>query len=259
MLVDERRQRILEAIESNGFVSLQELAAEFGASESTLRRDLEHLDRIGQVRRTRGGAAYTGESITAFEERRETASLEKQLVARATAELIESGDSVLLDGGTTTLEVARQLAGRSLQVVTNSVPIVNVLANQPEIELVMIGGYVYPKTGVALGPLAIATLKNIHVRRLVMSVGGITGRGLFNSNALLVETERQMIESAEEVLVVSDSSKLGHVALSHLAPLDVVDRLVVDDGISPEWRDVIRQAGVELTIVSCDSPAAKQD
>jgi DeoR/GlpR family transcriptional regulator of sugar metabolism len=110
------------------------------------------------------------------------------------------------------LEVARQLIGKSLQVVTNSLPIVSLLVNQPNIELVMIGGYLYPKTGVALGPLAVATLENIHVRRLMMSVGGITEKGLFNSNALLVETERQMIEAAEEIVVVSDSSKLGHSA-----------------------------------------------
>jgi len=250
MLLDERRQVILQIIEEKGFVSLAEISERVGASESTIRRDLEFLDGIGQIRRTRGGAAYIGESLTGFEDRGAKALPQKQRVAQAAAELIEPGETVLLDGGTTTLEVARMLIGKSLQVVTNSLPIVNLLVNQPNIELVMIGGYLYPKTGVALGPVAAASLEHIHARRLVMSVGGITEKGLFNSNALLVETERKMIAAAEEVVVVSDSSKLGHSALAHLCPLDAVDRLVVDSGITPEWRKTIERAGVELTVVT---------
>ena len=166
--------------------------------------------------------------------------------------MIGSGETVLLDGGTTTLEVARQLQGKSLQVVTNSLPIVNVLLNQPKIELIQIGGFVYPKTGVALGALAVEAIGRIHARRLIMSVGGITERGLFNSNALLVETERAMMDSAEEVIVVTDSGKLGHAALARLCPLEEIDHLVVDGGISHEWRDRIESLGVCLTVVEPD-------
>lgn len=249
MLLDERRANLLQIIEKKGFVSLAELSEQVGVSESTVRRDLEYLDGIGQVRRTRGGAAYVGESLTEFEDRRTRALPQKQRIAEVAAGLIESGEAVLLDGGTTTLEVARQLIGKSPQVVTNSLPIVNLLSNQPNIDLVMIGGYLYPKTGVALGPLAAATLENIHVRRLFVSVGGITEKGLFNSNALLVETERKMIEAADELIVVSDSGKLGHSALAHLCPLEVVDRIVTDSDITPAWRKTIESAGVELTVV----------
>ena len=249
MLLDERREKVLQLIEIQGFASLSDLVNRIDVSESTIRRDLEYLDRIGQIRRTRGGAAYIGESLTKFDDRVSQATEEKKRVARSVADLIEPGEAVLLDGGTTTLEVARLLIGKPLQVVTNSLPIVNLLANQPQIELMMIGGYLYPQTGVALGPLAIDALKHINVRRLVMSVGGITEKGLFNSNALLVETERQMMESAEEVIVVSDSSKLGHSALAHLCPLEAVSRLVVDSGITPQWRKTIQNAGVELEVV----------
>lgn len=249
MLLDERRTRILKYIEERGFVPLQELVEHFEISESTARRDVEYLDGISQVRKTRGGASYIGESLTAFEDRKVTALRQKHDIAQAVAELIEPGEVVLLDGGTTTLEVARQLLGRSMTVVTNSIPIVNLLVNQPQIELITIGGYVYPKTGVALGPIAQAALKAIHARRLIMSVGGITEMGLFNSNSLLVETERQMMAAADEVWVVTDSSKLGRSALAHLAPLDVMDRVITDDGISPEWRDRLIAAGVEVTVV----------
>ena len=252
MLLDQRRDSILQVIEEQGFASLQELVTRLGASESTVRRDLEYLDGIGQIRRTRGGAAYTGESITPFEERRASAMPEKQRIGRVVAELIPHGATILLDGGTTTLEVARCLAGKTLQVVTNSLPIANLLAQQPSIELILIGGYLYPRTGVALGPLAAAALAEMHVPRLIMGTGGITEKGLFNSNTLLVECERLMLQAAEEVWVVADSSKFGRSALAYLCELSKVTRIIVDGGLSDHWRDVIRAAGIELTLA--DSP-----
>lgn len=248
MLVDQRRGNILEIVESKGFVSLQELVDAVGASESTVRRDLDHLDGTGQIRRTRGGAAYVGDSLTAFDDRQGTAVAEKQRIGRRAAELIEPGETVLLDGGTTTLEVARNLVGKRLQVVTNSLPIVNLLVGAAEVELVYLGGYVYPKTGVALGALTIEALKGIRARRLVMSVGGITEAGLFNSNSLLVETERQMIEAADEVIVVTDSGKLGHTELAHLCPLGDVQKMVVDGEITEEWRATLEESGVDVVI-----------
>ena len=112
MLVDERRNNILQAVEEKGFVSLHELAELVHASESTIRRDLEYLDSSQQIRRTRGGAAYVGDSMISFEDRASSASLEKQRIAEVAASLIEPGEAILLDGGTTTLEVARHLVAR---------------------------------------------------------------------------------------------------------------------------------------------------
>jgi DeoR/GlpR family transcriptional regulator of sugar metabolism len=256
MLLDQRRESILQVIEQQGFVSLHELVTRLGASESTVRRDLEYLDGIGQIRRTRGGAAYTGDSITPFEDRIEAALPEKQWIGRAVADLISNGETILLDGGTTTLEVARCLVGKSLQVVTNSLPIANLLAQLPSIELILIGGYLYPRTGVALGPLAAAALAELHVPRLIMGTGGITEKGLFNSNSLLVECERLMVQAAEEVWVVADSSKFGRSALAFLCELSKVTRMIVDSGLTDQWRDVIRGAGIELILV--DAPSTNE-
>lgn len=250
MLPDQRRDSILRLIEGHGFVSIKQLIEATGAGESTIRRDLESLDRSGQIRRTRGGAAYVGESLTPFEVRRGHASEEKQRLGKATAALIQPGETVLLDGGTTTLEVARHLAGKSLQVVTNSLPIVSVLASAPEIELVFLGGYLYPKTGVTLGPLTSAALESMKVRRLVMSAGGLTKDGLFNSNSLLVEAERRMIAAADEVVVVADHSKFGHSELAFLCGWDSVDRLVVDRDPGAEWNEAFRQQGVTVDVVA---------
>lgn len=249
MILDQRRDEILQIIEQQGFVSLQELVTKLGASESTVRRDLEYLDGIGQIRRTRGGAAYTGESLTTFDERRSLETKQKEKIGRAVAELIQPGETILLDGGTTTLEVARHLVGKRLQVVTNSLPIANLLAQQASVELILIGGYLYPRTGVALGPLAETALAELHVPRVIMSAGGINEKGLFNSNSLLVECERRMIKAAEEVWVIADSSKFGRSALTFLCELSQVTRMVVDSGLSESWRAVVRNANVELTVI----------
>ena len=253
MILDQRRDEILQLIEQHGFVSLQELVNKLGASESTVRRDLEYLDGIGQIRRPRGGAAYTGESLTPFEERTSRETTEKEKIGKAVADLIQPGETILLDGGTTTLEVARHLVGKRLQVVTNSLPIASLLAQQSSVELILIGGYLYPRTGVALGPLAEASLAELNVPRVIMSAGGITEKGLFNSNSLLVECERRMIKAAEEVWVVADSSKFGRSALTFLCELSSATRMIVDSGLSETWRQVVKKAGVELTVIDVSS------
>ncbi|MGL4461262.1 MAG: DeoR/GlpR family DNA-binding transcription regulator [Planctomycetia bacterium] len=264
MLVEERRQKLSDLVRRRGYVSLPDLAATTGVSESTVRRDLDVLHESGVLRRTRGGAmamamamaagapvvAETSSFATgagrepppplpAFEERAARQMAEKRLIGRRTAELVGDGETVLLDGGTTTLEVARCLVGRSLQVVTNSLPIANLLGSSQEIDLVMLGGFVYPKTGVALGSMTQAALECIHVNHLVMGVSGLNARGLFNGNMLLVETERAMMAAADCTTVVADHTKFGRQALSFLADWSAVHRLVADDGVSPEqWAMV---------------------
>jgi DeoR family fructose operon transcriptional repressor len=251
MLLEERRQNLVGSVRKVGFASLPDLARELGVSESTIRRDLDSLDEMGLVKRTHGGAFYTGSrmSMPAFDDRATAALAEKQAIARAAAGYIEDGEAVLLDGGTTTYEVARQLLGRSLQVVTNSLPIANLFAASPQADLILIGGYVYPRTGVALGPSSQQMLADLHVRHTIMSVGGVTEKGLFNSNLLLVETERGMMQAADEVMVVADSMKFGRQALAHLAELDEVDRLIVDTGLSDQWRQHVGKTGVDLVLV----------
>lgn len=248
MLVDQRREEISKYLEKSGYLSLADLSEAIDVSPSTVRRDLEYLETIGQVRRTRGGAAFVGESLSGFENRRHLAAEEKRKVARAVIRQIGDRETIILDGGTTTLEVAKLLSGKGLQVVTNSLPVVNHLASVPDTEVVFLGGYLYPKTGVTLGELTVESLRRIHARRLIMSVGGITEEGLFNTNSLLAETERQMMQSADEVIVVTDASKLGHSELAHLGPLKNVNKLVVDAQISAEWKQKIQEHGIELII-----------
>ena len=252
MSAEDRRNRLLELVRTRGFAALPELAETLNVSESTIRRDLEHLEEIGSARRTHGGVFYTGTAprLPHFEERQPSNWEKKQAIARKAMELVDDGDALLLDGGSTAYEVARLLVGRAVQVVTNSLPVANLFATQSTTELVMLGGFVYPRTGVTLGPRADEMLSTINVRRTILSVAAINDRGCYNSNLLLVQTEQAMIRAADELIVVADSTKFGHQSLAHLCSLDAIDYLVVDDGISDAWRQKILAAGVKLLIAS---------
>jgi DeoR/GlpR family transcriptional regulator of sugar metabolism len=253
VLVEERRQRVLDLVSKRGFVALTDLAQAIQVSESTLRRDLDYWHEKGALRRTHGGAIYLGgdgadNGLPALEDRSAAQLDEKREVARAAVQRIRDGDTVLLDGGTTTLEVARLLVGRSMQIVTNSLPIALLFLNRRETDLVLLGGYVYPKTGVALGPWTVRMMEDIHVHQTVMSVGGITAKGLFNSNLLLVETERQMMRCADEVVVVADHTKIGRPALAHLCELAAIDTLIVDRNLTAEQQALLDQNDVRVLI-----------
>lgn len=250
MLTEQRRGRLLELVRTRGFASLPELAEELAVSESTVRRDLDHLEESGHTRRTHGGAVYTGPlpKLPHFEERQPAQWDNKKAIAQLAAGLVEDGDTVLLDGGSTTYEVAQCLVGRPLQVVTNSLPVANLFMARSDADLVLIGGYVYPRTGVALGPYADQMLRELNVRRTILSVAGINERGCFNSNLLLVETERTMMQAADEVIVVADSSKFGRQSLAHLCELSQVRHLVVDREITAAWIQRLEDAGVKVWI-----------
>jgi DeoR/GlpR family transcriptional regulator of sugar metabolism len=256
MLAETRRRLLLDLIARQGFATLDELVKALAVSESTVRRDLEALDLSGHVKRTHGGAVFAGEvrALPAFEERAATAPAEKQAIGRATAALLADGDTVLLDGGTTTLEVARSLLGRPMQVVTNSLPIAQLLATSASIDLILIGGYVYPRTGVALGPLAIATMQGIRVSKAILGAGGIVAEGIYNHNLILVETERQMMSCGQEVMIVADHTKFGRLALARLYGLEEVDQMVVDPGLPDAYRALLDSAGVRTHIAPLETP-----
>ncbi|HMO35649.1 MAG TPA: DeoR/GlpR family DNA-binding transcription regulator [Gemmatales bacterium] len=255
MLVEERRQKVLELVKDRGFVALADLALELHASESTLRRDLEFWDQQGLLKRTHGGARMASalpaiDTMPAMEDRASTAVAEKRLIAQAAARRIADGSSILVDAGTTTLELAKLLIGRPLQVVTNSLPIATLLSQTKEPDVILLGGFVYPRTGVALGPLTMEQLKNIHVAQAILSCHGITEKGLYNHNMLLVETQRSMLRSADEAMILADSSKIGRQALTQLCPLSDIDTLVVDAGIPPDVRQRVEEQGVQVILAS---------
>ena len=222
-----------------GFVSLAEFVQELDVSESTTRRDLEVLEQQGLIRRTRGGAAYIKDAAPhrlAFAERETTAVAEKQAVARSVAEIIPENQTVILDGGTTCFQVARALAGRQLSVITNSVPIASRLSADLATEVTLVGGYVYPRTGVALGAMAEQQLEMLNATQLVLSCAGLTEQGAFNLNQMMVAVERKMIEAADEVILAVDHTKFGRTSVVRLCGLEEVNVIVTDAGADEQAR-----------------------
>ncbi len=245
----ERRNRLLEIIRLRGFASVDEIVRELAVSESTARRDLDLLEEQGSARRTHGGVLYVGGFAAGEVGGRQPAHwAAKQAIARRAVAEIADGETVLLDGGTTTYEVARLLVGRSLQVVTNSLPVANLFASESRTDLVLLGGYVSPRTGVCLGPYANELLGRLHVTTTVLSAAGISAEGLFNAHLLLAETEQAMLRAAGRVIVVADSSKFGRKSLTLVAPLDSIDLVISDAGLSSDWQTQITAAGPRLLL-----------
>jgi len=250
MLATERRNRLLEYVRQRHFASLEDLTKHLDVSESTVRRDLEHLEEAGVTRRIHGGALYAGSSpkVPHFDSRQVARWDQKKAIAEKAVGLIEDGDTVLLDGGSTTYEVAQLLVGRPVHVVTTALSVASLFASDASSDLVFIGGNICPRTGVARGPYADEMLRMVRVRKTILSVAGINDDGFFNNNLLLVGTEKAMMHAADEVIVVADSSKFGHQSLAHLCPLGEIDRLVVDDRIGKDWQNKVKAAGVELLL-----------
>jgi DeoR family transcriptional regulator, fructose operon transcriptional repressor len=145
---------------------------------------------------------------------------------------VEDGETIIIDGGTTPYQVALQLREKRIQVVTNSLPVANLFADSRNVELIGTGGILYPGTGVYLGPYAAEMLKNIRAQKAFIGVAGITEEGLYNSNALLVETERNILKAAAEVYVVADHTKLGKRALAYLCGFDSIAGIIMDSAAS---------------------------
>jgi len=253
---EARRENLRRQIQATGFASLLELAAELQVSESTIRRDLDYLEELGEARRTHGGVFWTGSptNMRLFEGRRDNRWEQKRAIAQAASQLIGDSDTIILDGGSTTYELARLLVGRPLQVVTNSLPVANLFASSDKSDLVLVGGYVHNRTGVTLGPFANTMLESLNVRHAVISIAGADERGYYNSNMLLVGTEKEMLRSADETIIVADSTKFGHASLSRTCQLGDVATVVTDDELSPQWQQRLTDAGVQLIIAPALHP-----
>jgi DeoR/GlpR family transcriptional regulator of sugar metabolism len=250
LVSEQRRGELRRIVQTRGFASLSDLADSLQVSESTVRRDVEYLEQQGEARRTHGGVFWTGSpaEMRVFDSRGDSAAPQKRAIAAAAAARVADGETILLDGGSTTYEIARQLVSRPLQVVTNSLPVANLLSSCELIDLVLIGGYVHHRTGVTIGPMADSQLATLRVDKAFLSVAGIDEDGFYNSNLLLVETEKAMSRIAKETIIVADSSKFGRASLSRLCGMNEVRTVVTDKELSPAWQKRMQSAGVELVL-----------
>jgi DeoR family transcriptional regulator, fructose operon transcriptional repressor len=251
MKAAERQIRIRQMFETRDFVDSETLQRELDASESSVRRDLDILEEEGVLRRVYGGAvSIQSPANRAFDYAAEIVRLseEKGRIARVTAGMIENGQTVILDGGSTVAAVARELAVKSLHIVTNSLPIAESLETLRNIELTLTGGYLDPRLRVMLGPFCEQMLGAIRADAVIMGIGGITETGFSNNNTLVVGSEQKMIQVASRVIIVADHTKFGRGGMIPVAPFSAAHVVVSDAGLSPEYTTMLRGNGVEVLL-----------
>jgi DeoR/GlpR family transcriptional regulator of sugar metabolism len=251
MKATERQLRIRQMLESRDFLELETLCRELDASESSVRRDLDILENEKVLRRVYGGAvpAQSHES-NGFDYAEESARLsdEKGRIARLAAGLIQDGETVILDGGSTVAAVAIELANKSLHIVTNSLPIAEGLESVRNIELTLTGGYLDPRLRVMLGPFCEQMLGAIRADAVIMGIGSISETGFSNNNTLVVGSEKKMVEIADKVIIVADRTKFGRGGMFPVAPLNAADIVVSDRGLAPGYVDLLRRNGIEVLL-----------
>lgn len=250
MRAAERQQKIRESLEAGEFLDVGHLGSRFRASTSTIRRDLIRLEHRGLLRRVHGGAvsAQARQDRLDFAWHSTRAQAEKARIGKAAAALVEEGQSVILDGGSTVAAVAENLLGRRLQIITSSIPIAEIFRDSRAAEVTLTGGYLYPRLGVLLGPFCEQMLASVSADLLIMGIGGITETGFSNSNSLIVGSERRMIEASRAVIIVADHAKFGRRAMVDLAPLDIADIVVSNEELDPRYRELLERAGVRVVL-----------
>jgi DeoR/GlpR family transcriptional regulator of sugar metabolism len=254
--VPERLDVTLRLVRNAGTAALSDLAVRLGVSEMTVRRDLDELQRRGLVRRVRGGAVAVDTPENGFAARAGWQAGLKERIGRATAELVAPGSTVLLDAGTTTPHVARALLDRApLTVAALSLPVAEVLADQPGIRLLVVGGEVRPGERSLAGPVTAAVLATLGFDVFVMSIGGITPAGWSEFTLEDAAVKQAGLRQAARTVVVADASKLGVRAFARVADLGAAERLVTDASardprLTPAAQDTLAaldDADVEVT------------
>jgi DeoR/GlpR family transcriptional regulator of sugar metabolism len=254
-----RAEHILHELLRTGQVAVDQLSEQLAVDSSTIRRDLEKLERQKLLKRIHGGAvlldtlSYTGyaHDLT-FQENTSKQVEEKANIALAAVRFIQPGDSIALSPGTTTTRLARtirHLQIPNLTVVTNAVNIAMELATLPGINLILIGGMVLPDFFALVGPLAEQGLREVYVDKAFIGVTGLSAEhGLTGPNQLEALTYRITIERARQTFVLADHTKLGRVALYRIAPMSAVRTLITDPAAAPATVKALEAQGVAVVL-----------
>lgn len=251
-----RREHLLNFIKAKDFVKVSDLSARFGVSEVTIRGDLDALAGRGQIRRIRGGAmpSLRPHSERPFEETRSSHVTEKALIARAAASLVASGETIILDVGTTATAVALELVKRvdlqDIVVFTNALNIALELERAiPRFTVVVIGGTLRPLQHSLVDPLGGIMLERINAHTVFLGCNGVDPQnGITNLNLPEADIKRRMLQAARRRIIVADGSKIGEVALAHLCDIDNIDLLITDNSANPSVLNALREHDLEVMI-----------
>jgi len=253
MLSEERRRAIVEMLNREGRVLVQDLAKHFSTSQVTIRKDLEALHGHGLIHRTHGGALPAREGALEDPTLREKEKLhrrEKLRIAELAAGMVQEGQVVILDSGTTTTGIARALRTfQNLTIVTNAVNIAAELSGSP-VEVILTGGTLRKNSFSLVGPIAEETLRRLNADLLFLGVDGFDVHyGLSTPNLLEAKVNRTMVEVAKRTVAVCDSSKFGRRSLSLIAPPSALQEVITDRGIPKSDLRALKKAGIEVTLV----------
>jgi len=252
MLAEERLLRIAEIIKQRetGVVSVSELCQRLGVSPMTVRRDLDRLEQMALLKRVHGGAVAqrTSDDWTPFIERSSAYSREKGSIGRVAAFLVQDGDVVLFDAGTTTPHIARNLAHKGrVTAITHSLPVADELSQIGNVSTVLLGGTLRPNERYTCGPKVMEELARLHADKFFLSAAGFTlESGATDPDPQEVELKRAMAAAASEVILVADSSKWGRARGIQIVPIQAIHRLVTDDGLPQGAIHELQAAGVEV-------------
>jgi len=247
----DRLERISGLVQGSGRVRVTELAQQLRVSEMTVRRDLEELEERGLVTRVHGGAIsnISRSFEPGFSARSKLNADAKRRIGVAAAGLIRDGENVIFDAGTTTLQVAKSLPDVRIRALALSLRIADILADMPNVDLMIPGGSVRPHERSLIGPMAIRTFEELAFDTLFLTSGGIdTEAGVTEYEYDDAETKRAALRSAKRTILVADGSKLCAVAFVRLCPVDQIDIIVTDNDAPREHVAALRQAGVEVVL-----------
>jgi DeoR family ulaG and ulaABCDEF operon transcriptional repressor len=252
----ERHRIILSAVQDRPVMTVIDLCNMTDASEATIRRDIATLHMQKRLRRVRGGAEsinppqFVGLAGRPFSVNQSINTKQKQAIARAAVELCSDGDSIIINGGTTTFQMVHPLAGRRLQVFTNSFPIAEHLLKHSKNTITLSGGTIYREQNIILSPFDNDVTRNVYARRMFMGAHGLGPIGLMESDPLLVQAEQKLIGQADELIVLVDSTKFKNRSSLVLCPLGRIDTVITDEGIPDKAAAMLEAADVTLIVAS---------
>lgn len=254
----ERWQLIVQALRDRHVVTVRELVEKTGVSPATLRRDLTKLAEDGRIRRVHGGveaieaAAQPHLSALPFEVGQTRNIEHKRRIARAAAAMCVDGESIIINGGTTTYQMVDFLTGRRLQILTNSFPIAQVLTLNSDNRVAIPGGEIYREQGLIISPFDSDATQHFSAGKIFVSCFAVNPRGVIESDPLVAHAVSKLLDRADRLILLADSSKFVSAGSMAVCPLSRVDTLITDDGIDEASAAMVRAAGVNLVIAEHD-------
>jgi DeoR family transcriptional regulator of aga operon len=254
-MTQHRRRQILDLVKSDGAAHVTALARTFGVSTVTIRNDLAHLEKGGELLRDRGGAITAPEPrqvihLLGLNERATLHLAAKQRIGRAAAQLVQTGDTIIMDAGTTVVEMAPHLAAvRPLTVVTNALNVALTIGATTEAQVILLGGMLSREASSSVGPLTEQTLADLSVQKVFLGTQALDfENGLTDTTLEIAQVKRAMIKAAKEVILLADSAKWNHTGFIKVAQLAEIDVLVSDAKLPEAARTAIERLGIKLIL-----------